>query len=574
MADVPLQVTIRIDNKDVKRALRGMTREFEQSEKRIQRHMDKTEGKRKRGFRDMERDARRTGDRVGRELGRGIENGTKRGIQRSRTALQKFGLVTGALAVGGAQVARKGYDLGSTASGSQGMMQRIRSAREFDFDLTRLTSRTGLNKQTIQNQILSATAGTTATADQALRGAEVVQERIGAEALPEYFASLKPIIRMHEGLGVSVEDLAATTVELKRQFNIAEEDIPRALGLLAEQAELGSIEFGNMSNEFRKVMGTFVGDLDQGGLEGLREFGAAAQLIGQRLDSSMAATSLLNLITQLTNKDTMKKLRKAGVNQSGGLISTVDSIGQKNLSPTQLQEIFGNERGLRALKAMLDSDPVLMNQLLGANAQTGLARADAGATAIRGTVRGKDLMRQSSVYAENIKQVENAAVKLSEFSSWIDKIIAKNPGTAMGGQMAVEGVKTLGILAILRNLTKAKGVASPGVLKGVLGGGAGGMLSGVGGKMVAALSAAGPAIGLLGAGAAGFGVGTAANRALDIENWLNNLIGHKIGGDGVSQMTADEYRRLFEEQLAAQKQIADGIKEMNSNSTTPEMGTP
>lgn len=475
MAEVPLEVRVTVDSAAVRKALRGMQKDVSRSEKDQRKELDKTDrarersmGRRKRGLKELDRELKNSAKKNARELEQSFETGTKRGLMRVRKvmgAARKSAGFAGLFAFGALNKARdQSRQFTQIPSTEQAFSASVEYRRRFQkFGSAAELTEGGRDKMLRRFRDQSQKTGM--QENEFLSGAEVVQEAIGSKGLEGYLQNLDELSDISQGLGVPMGDLAGIVVELDRQFGIAAEDIPEALGFLTKAALNGSIEVGNFSQEFRNNAGLFAVTVGKG-TEGFKKLVAAGETVGTVHGPAEAATALLATTESLVKPATQKKLRKYGLPQSTDPLEVAAALrtrqdrlsGQKNAGmkrQAELFDIFGTKREVRGMRALV-AQQGLTEELMQIPGQVGL---DVGRKAGR-DFRGSEIGKHDAEIATRLRDVNEDFVEISrkfrEESQMMEKLIGENTVAVKNLERVWEGMKYLfgglGIRHVLKKM--------------------------------------------------------------------------------------------------------------------------
>lgn len=191
--------------------------------------------------------------------------------------------------------------------------------------------------------------------------------------------------RIAQASGAGVDDVAQATAALKQAMKLdVAKDTEAAFSALIVQGKAGAVEIKDFAGELAELAPQFAQFAGAQGLGGIREMGAAFQIVRKGAGSaSGAATQFRAVMAQLVDPQNVKQLKAIGVNvfdSKNHLRGWSDIIGQiannKVLKdPKKLAAIFGREEaraGLRSLMAYTDE----MKSLQKAGEDTGAVQRD------------------------------------------------------------------------------------------------------------------------------------------------------------------------------------------------------
>ena len=239
---------------------------------------------------------------------------------------------------------------------------------EFRQELSQVSRATGLNRQELLN---GAAAYVALTGDAA-----------GATKAMALFG------KVSNATGASMADIAATAAAMKSNLGIDPKDFEAAFAALHVQGKAGAVELRELATELAGIAPTFAAFKGGAGVEGLKEMGAALQVLRQGFGSSTeAATGMQALMVSL--KKNADKFQKAGVKiydkdpKTGkkrlrDFSDIVDGIANSKLAkdPTLLQKAFGRDEAVRAYDQLVQNR-ALLDDLIRQSSDAGAIDRDA-----------------------------------------------------------------------------------------------------------------------------------------------------------------------------------------------------
>jgi len=132
-------------------------------------------------------------------------------------------------------------------------------------------------------------------------------------------AVLAPIGKTATASQASVEDLSTTTFSLLDNLKLSENEIPKAMDMLAQAGKEGSFELKDMARYFPQLTAQ-AATLGLKGTEAVATLGASLQVAMQGAGApEEAATNLRNFLQKATAPDTVKNFAKLGINLEASL---------------------------------------------------------------------------------------------------------------------------------------------------------------------------------------------------------------------------------------------------------------
>jgi hypothetical protein len=439
------------------------------------------------------------------------------------------GVVGGA--IGGALGASR---TAKNVAGAKDIQERIRSANEFRNNLLTTSSAAGVSKERreqIQGEIMSASNATGVDQGKIMEGLSVAHEDFNAF---DVFAGMtKDIAEVARTRDADFGEVVKMLGTFRQQMELKDSELKEALNLLVEGADKGAVNFKGMSKDFAAGVGIFASNTGQKGLEGVRQYSGVAQGVATgNFGSAESATRVERFATDLNDVEVRKKLRGIGVKlpkegevlDVGALIEQL-STNKKFKKASVRQDIFKEVRALQAVETLVNA------RNRAASGQEGAVdfkntHAYTGSGASGKTAEMLDVLKTEgslSFEQEAAKMQSETIANLSSYNAqilavlqvsnklesgfdklylWADAIAGTGVGAALGGMAAGGG-----------GLAGMAGGASKGA----------GMLGGLG----KAVSVLGPAMGILGGGAAISAALVEAGVGEKLGNWMFDLINGK-----------------------------------------------
>lgn len=272
--------------------------------------------------------------------------------------------------------------LGSIAGGA--MLKRV---GDVEHKLLRMRLAAGESSEGMQkasNNMYDAARRYGVGVDEIMGGVETIIAKTG---------NYKMAIDMMDLLGKSIgggfssgEDMGAIISNLSDKLKIDNvKDMTEALNLLAQQADVGSVEFRNMAGQAEVLTAAYAATGNTG-MAGLRSMGADLQIVAKSVPIDRLSTAFSAMYRQLYVKQ--KELKKMGVSiydpkalaKGNYVLRDTFEIMQEikkvtKGDPALIQELAGDE-GARAWRAMMNaSEQVHQNLKAGKNEAGQLGKA-------------------------------------------------------------------------------------------------------------------------------------------------------------------------------------------------------
>lgn len=487
MAQIPLEVVLTVTGgREVKRALRGITKDTERAEKDVRREIKKTEREREQGvdrqrsvmrrmgdaWRRFERERRTESRRTARELENNQVSAVRRAVQRTRDIIRRNRAeLIGAGLFGVAGGIRSGVSRARQISGLVDPIQQVQSAKQFQLRIAQLQTAGKLTDQQstqLREAILSAARGRTVSAGNILGGAESVVRLVGGEAIPDFIAGLKTAANFSEGFGADMQGLSILALQLQQQFDISKNELDEAFGTVAQSALEGSVEFENFAQQFPAVMSVYTNTIKQKGIPALLDFASAAQAVGFQFpgDAETTRTYLRRLLLQIggdpgTQKILQRRVLGGKTIQEAGLRGLAEGLSRADLSAAQYKAIFKDGRAIQAAQALANR-PEVFARIASQNPADAVALAATGAQRVRGTQAGRDIIQANKTFESVVEGFDGVANAARDFTSMLDDFTAKNLGLTQTLGIAFDALQAAGIGAIGVKLLKGSSALGEG----------------------------------------------------------------------------------------------------------------
>jgi len=604
MAEAKLELEISVKNAaQVKKTLAGITKEQKRGEKEVNRlsqQTDKDRARRQRSRRTiLEQDERaivrmvkraeqekiREQKRTAREQEKNQKALKKQAEKDHRDAIKRIkerragiarGVAAGALA-GGAFVAQRALSLAQAPS----IEQRLDFAARFRQRRGQLQTQTGLSDPAIQQleeNILKVSDATLIGSDVLLEGFARAQDAFSNIKFVE--DNLQLFAKTSKALGVDFVDLTQTVGAFVQNMDLAEEDVPKAIGALVEAQKQGAITVEGFSSSFGELIPLFKVATGKSGFEGVQSFLGLSEVIakGQK-DPRKARTQteavLRTLLTPERAKDLATlaggKRTEAGRQLLQGtdidfqtVIAQLATLTPKQLKD-RLQPVVGETEAVKGFLTLTEQERKaagIISRIGTGDVGAGLATVEEGFT--RATTGGL-----ANLQRLQLESLNRGVGSLDEFADQINKTAAPIQELRDEFPRLTQALTAAAIAAGAFSLAAGGGSikGAAGAVKGagkVLAGVPGALGSGVG-AAVAGKSALVVGGALTAAGAVGAGAGTLANKAFDIENNFNDFLaglgfkGARIAGENPLEggLIPIEATQAVERSAAANEENAD-----------------
>lgn len=205
----------------------------------------------------------------------------------------------------------------------------------------------------------------------------------GATAAMETFA------RVAQASGSSVDDVAQATAALKTSMGLDSKDIEAAFSAMIVQGKGGAVELKDLAAQLAELAPQFAQFRNSKGVGGIRELGAAFQVVRTGAGSAgAAATQLRAMMSSLADPRTIQQLKalkidvfskdpKTGVVTMRSASDIIEDLArnQKLLDPRVMSKVFGREEARAAVRS-LQQHIGLYRDLRAAAEDTGAVQRD------------------------------------------------------------------------------------------------------------------------------------------------------------------------------------------------------
>lgn len=312
-----------------------------------------------------------------------------RDLADARKKLKAFGKDVPALTAGKIGKGVMGGVVGGGAmlAGLGGLQAVAGELFDFEKNLTRFQIASGkANGQidAMRSSILGVARATGISSNEILAGAQtyvdLTGDVVGAERAMSSFA------RIAQASGASVSDVAQATAAMQMSGKLAAEEIEAVWSGLITQGKSGAVGVKDLAGELATLMPMMAKFSGGTGAAGIRDMGAALQVVRRGAGSAAeASTKLQSLIGSLVKS--APKLRKAGIEvfkwnpktKMRELISfreIVEKIAAKKLDAEKLGKVLGTDKESIQAIDMLTSQIGLYDELRVAAQDTGAVQRD------------------------------------------------------------------------------------------------------------------------------------------------------------------------------------------------------
>ncbi|MGE0547618.1 MAG: phage tail tape measure protein [Kofleriaceae bacterium] len=256
-----------------------------------------------------------------------------------------------------------GHFAGNVATrGLDVLVDAAQGVVNFERNLTRLqisTGKTPAQMAAMREAIRRVSRETAISSDEILAGAStyvaITGDAEGAQAAMAQFA------RIAQATGATVSDVATAAAAFRTSANLNADDIEAAFSAMAVQGKAGAVEVKDLAAELSELMPQFAQFRGAKSLDGIREMGAAFQVIRKGAGSaSGAATQFQALMGELANPATVKDLKKVGIavfDNNGKMRSASEifeaiATNSKLADPRKIAAIFGRKESQAAVRSL------------------------------------------------------------------------------------------------------------------------------------------------------------------------------------------------------------------------------
>lgn len=390
-----------------------------------------------------ERDARRSLKQTEREQARARKQAERDAARARKQALGAGRSVLGTIKTG------LGLGLGLDAAG--GITGMVGEVLDYEKALTRLqitASTSPAVMRSFSKTVDEASLSTGIHRNEILSAAAAYVALTGD--MDTARASTGTWAKIAQATGATVSDIAQTAAALSQQMGIGPAQMEATFSALAAQGKAGAIELKDLAGVMSQIAPMWAQFKNGRGLEGVRELGAALQVVKRGFggDAGETVTGLQGLLVALTKN--AGRFRQAGikifdVDRHGkesmrDVFSIVDAISHSSLvqHPDLLEKAFGRVEAYRAYlqlsqnKELLDkfvreaSDTGLIGRDFATYMESSSAKMERSWNEIKLAVISAFTPERIQAFADGLSA---AADKIMEVARWIDEHsdIEKNP---------------------------------------------------------------------------------------------------------------------------------------------------
>lgn len=429
-----------------RKAIRDVLRDFERAERSKRAEMARTRG------------ASRDGGGGSRSSGGGGRGGSRGGVGGGSVGtgdagglseiLGPFGGLSGIVAAVSAAVSvyNARVQRSTQILGLQSNDEILSRYQELDLRLTNTLLDAQMNSGMSQEQADGIRARVWEQVDKRGIDPEELISMLGTaqgrfDMLGQFADSMDLIGQVSIATTASVDDLGAVLGGATQQLDLTSGQYGDALGVLAQQAAVGSIEFQNLSKEFAPVMGAFGAVRDSQGLEAMREFGMMAQVMGTLgVSPAESATVMERTLAGLSDSERQGRFQEVGISLTDpttGMARPVDDIARDMANnraldnPQTFAEVVGGDvnqqRGFRALRDTQIRDPEFISGLMAADGAAGQAQFAARETMVEGRASHQARVLNGQRVAALVTQAEPLVGEHVERARDMSDFTAANP---------------------------------------------------------------------------------------------------------------------------------------------------
>jgi hypothetical protein len=253
---------------------------------------------------------------------------------------------------GGAALAQRGFGLAGMGS----LEERLQTAGDFRAQLIRTAGEakaTPEERAKVEADLLKASVETNISIMDLVAGLATAQSRF--DKFKEFSATIGDIAKVSQATGENLDDLVGAIGTASTVFQLDESGQREFINALIATSERGSINVGDFARNLAGTAGSFQVATGRTGIQGAREFLAAAQILGtSQVGAAETATMIERLMSQLSLPDTQAKLKQIGVDVLGeeGKLKNVGEIGQMLLANKQFEKAGVRQAVFPEIRAM------------------------------------------------------------------------------------------------------------------------------------------------------------------------------------------------------------------------------
>lgn len=544
MADATVELNVLVTGgAQVKKSMKGMVDEAKKANKQLKQEDDKLEqfrrdalkrleGVRKRTERiavDDVRKAERQKQVLQAKTAREFQTNMLSAIKRVGRGMRDFirnnkAAIGGGLAAGFISASRRAQGFAALPTVESG----FESAAQFKAGSLALQTSAGLSdEQRLGFEKIFIEVGEKfgQTAEANLAAARFAEREFGS--ITAFTDNAELFNQVAAALGTDVDVASESILGMVKQLNIAEEDIPRAIGLTTQAILAGRLDLEDLGGTFSEVLNKFSDTFKSEGERGQREALATFELL-QRGGASpgKAATEADQLLDAIQDPKVEKRLRQAGTSLRDPrdnailpidiLLERIASIPALRDNPAARAKVFGKEGGdvVGRLLSQIKDDPEAFRKAINVDAALGIEASREGAERFVESSVGARQAKQIEVQNNIIENFDNIADVSLKMAGFMAELQSNFPLLSQAALSARDALLALGGISIL---------------KGVLGGGGGDRggggvpVPGGGGPRLGKLGKLGAAGAVLGALAVGVEAGTVIDERFGLSRGAGGL---------------------------------------------------
>lgn len=271
----------------------------------------------------------------------------------SKLKLGDVGKAAAGHVIGG--ISERGIDMITDAAGE---------VRSFERNLIRYqitTNGSAASTAAFRREVAQVSQQTGIARDQVLAGASSYVALTGDAAGAG--TAMKSFARIAQASGASVEDVSTATAALRASMGLEAKDIEAVFSGMIVQGKTGAVELKDMAGQLAELAPRFALFKNAKSVEGIREMGAAFQVIRNNAGTAAgAATEFESLMGELAKNQVVAKLHAIGIevyDAKGKMKSATEifeqlAASQKLMGKGVLADIFGRKEAQLAVLALRD----------------------------------------------------------------------------------------------------------------------------------------------------------------------------------------------------------------------------
>lgn len=280
-------------------------------------------------------------------------------------------------------------NLGANVLGAVGgaLFDQGKQIFEFEKGLTRLGIAAGKSPEFMRafaNSVRQTSSEVGISANEVLGAARAYVALTGD--MDGAAAATRTWARVAQATDSNVADVARTAAALKQNLKIDPRDMEAAFSALATQGKMGAIELRDLAGQLANIAPQWARFKGGTGVGGLKEMGAALQVIKQGFggDASETVTGLQSMLTAIVKNSHKFKGVKifekdpvTGAKVMRNVLDIVRDIGNSKLAkdPKKLADAFGRVEASRAFE-QLSQNKQLLDELIAKSGDTQVIQRD------------------------------------------------------------------------------------------------------------------------------------------------------------------------------------------------------